>query len=435
MTWDVYKINIYSKWKKIWYDTHPFDVAEYSWNYLFTGGKEIRSKLFCELWKYLCPDLEINAELAFSIECIHVASLVLDDTPWMDNANERRGSKTLHIVFSPKKALLIANDILSIALNIWKNNKPLHIDEDRWKFLLISKLQRFATGQWLDLIKGGTLTELASLKTGVLFELVAETVALCTQLDSTFWRSWGNNLGILFQWVDDWIDRKEDIEQNNRNAFNEGRDTLSEYIHIWILLERNIGKQWFDRPFGIFMKKYFIDQLHITCPVITRGSLRDIIHDNTIPLWTTDDNKCNQYLCSMLCNLRKYVSNYTYLHNFIKNIDDEIIMERIFYMTRSLFEISGMTNLWNIDENKWESYIFPTKIHEDQYSYIYKWECDILTTIPIMLTNDIDYEKIMYHCNNSMKSHPIQIWTNDNWKPYIQYIQNKVINQYFPISL
>ena len=48
--WDIYKIKIHEKWKKRWFDTHPYEIAEYSWNYLFTGGKEIRSKLFCELW-------------------------------------------------------------------------------------------------------------------------------------------------------------------------------------------------------------------------------------------------------------------------------------------------------------------------------------------------------------------------------------------------
>ena len=112
MSWDILKPTIYEKWRTHWFKIHPADVAEYSWNYLFTGGKEIRSKLFCELWKYLSPDSEISAELAFAIECIHVSSIVLDDTPWMDNASERRGRKTLHTVFSPKKAVLIASELI-----------------------------------------------------------------------------------------------------------------------------------------------------------------------------------------------------------------------------------------------------------------------------------------------------------------------------------
>ena len=99
MSWDIQKASVYEKWKPYWFRTHPNDVAEYSWNYLFTGGKQIRAKLFCDLWSYLSGNINDTidtrlyntyndntnisysvAELAFAIECIHVASIVLDDT-------------------------------------------------------------------------------------------------------------------------------------------------------------------------------------------------------------------------------------------------------------------------------------------------------------------------------------------------------------------
>ena len=69
MSWDVLKQDIYDKWKPYWFQLHPPDVAEYSWNYLFTGGKEIRAKLFCDMWHYLSPDSKVCGELAFAIEC------------------------------------------------------------------------------------------------------------------------------------------------------------------------------------------------------------------------------------------------------------------------------------------------------------------------------------------------------------------------------
>jgi len=264
MSWDIYKSSIHQKWKKYWIDTHPPEIGEYSWNYLFTGGKEIRPRLFCELWQYLSPDLPVSPELAFAIECIHVSSIVLDDTPWMDNANERRGKQTLHTVFSPKKAVLISYDLLDIAIDIWKNNKPNHIDSVKWMNLLKTKLQRLMVGQWYDLEKTGTLVELASLKTGVLFELVTETVALCVNLDTEFWKLWGNNLGILFQWMDDYLDMEEDKQQNNRNAFNETYDsTLANYIHLWQSIEKGISSDWFNKDLGKFMKSYFVDTLKL----------------------------------------------------------------------------------------------------------------------------------------------------------------------------
>jgi geranylgeranyl pyrophosphate synthase len=321
--WENYKVTIHDKWRQKWFETHPHDVAEYSWNYLFTGGKEIRAKLFCELWQYLSPDSEIIAELAFAIECIHVASIILDDTPWMDDAKERRGKKALHIVYSPKKALLLANDVIAIAVDIWKNNQPKHIPEQIWKNLLISKLQRLTMGQWFDLEKKGNLIELASLKTGVLFELVTETVASCIQLDSEFWKVWGNNLGILFQWMDDYLDMEEDKVQENRNAFNESYDiTLQNYIWLWQKLEREIGPQWFDRQFGQFMKNYFLDKLGINIDILKYSSLSDINilypEGLVIPELTAKD---------------EITEDYNYFKHFVNGLNRQNIVKRVFKMS------------------------------------------------------------------------------------------------------
>ena len=40
MSWEEIKRPLYEKWKKHWFDTHPHNIAEYSWNYLFTGGNK-----------------------------------------------------------------------------------------------------------------------------------------------------------------------------------------------------------------------------------------------------------------------------------------------------------------------------------------------------------------------------------------------------------
>jgi len=266
--WEILRPHIHQKWKTYWYQTHPPDIATESWEYLFSGGKEIRARLFCELWSYLSPDTEPCGELAFAIECIHTASLILDDTPWMDNAATRRGKQTLHLTFSNKKALMFCHDVMYMVYLIWNENKPVHVSSSDWENFILSRLQSLMVGQAYDLEKKGTLIELASMKTGILFELVAETVAICTHLDINAWRLWGNHLGILFQWMDDWQDREEDTHQQNRNAFNEAYTvTLSYYGRIWEKVEQVIGPAWFDRPFGKFMKKYFTSGIPL--PVIS----------------------------------------------------------------------------------------------------------------------------------------------------------------------
>ena len=349
MTWDILKHEIYEKWKPYWYQrVSPSDIADYSWNYIFTGGKQIRSKLLCELWSYLAPDSKINAELAFAIECIHVASLILDDTPWMDNAAERRGKKTLHTVLSPKKAVLVCYELINIVRDIWQNNKPHHVSDEVWHNFLKTKLQRLVIGQLYDIEKKGNLVELASLKTGVLFELVTETVATCIGLDTEFWKIWGNNLGILFQWMDDWNDRDEDIIQNNRNAFNEDYHlTLKNYEYIWGKIKNGIGRQWFLRSFGIFMMQYFTEKIPINLEVISLLLADNIsisyITTLTIPqidYWPKNDNVSN------------FIDNDLLKAPYILKASD--ILKHLFIGVDNIYNINIKTNLWSVDENKWE---------------------------------------------------------------------------------
>ena len=257
--WEEWKRPVYEQWKAEWLRTHPAEVGDASWEYLFTGGKEIRARLFCEVWSSLAPDDRPPcAELAFVWECIHVTSLVLDDTPWMDNASHRRGRPTLHRTFSEKKALLLAHDVMKMAEHIWTAHCPPHLTHVAWNQHLHRHLERLAVGQWYDLEKKGTLVELASLKTGVLFEAVVETVALCLELDTAFWSTWGNRVGILFQWADDWDDREEDHVQDNRNAFHEAPvATVENYRRLWNRVLQDMGSSWWERPFGRAMKTYF----------------------------------------------------------------------------------------------------------------------------------------------------------------------------------
>jgi hypothetical protein len=350
--WDNYKSEIYNKWQLKWFEIHPPDIAEYSWNYLFTDGKELHAKLFCELWGYLSPDSEIIAELAFAVECIHLASIIFNDTPWMHNANERGGKTTLHIMYSPNKALLIANNVITIAVDIWKNNKPPHVSDETWKNLLISKLQRLSIGQWFDLEKKGNLIQLASLKTGVLFELVAETVAIYVGIDSEFWRIWGNNLGVLFHWIDDLNNIQENKLQNKRNAFNETYViTQQNYVYLWQKIEKEIGSQWFDRPFGQFMKTYFTDDaFKITSETPKYNLLSEINKINEtmskIPTESVDED-INE----------KITEDFDYLKHFVVGISNKNIIKRIFKLYAHFFTITAINDnkIWNMSDEELES--------------------------------------------------------------------------------
>ena len=257
MSWDDLKGGLFAQWKPWWISRHPMEIGEYSWAYLFERGKQIRPRLFCELWRHLCPERPPSAELAFMIECVHAASLILDDLPWMDNAKERRGWKTLHCMYSTRKALLLTHDVLELAWEVGQSSH-LPLKSTEWDKWIREKLNALWRGQFLDLSRKGSLEELATLKTGTLFECMTELVAVSVGLDSIFWRSWGQALGVLFQWVDDWNDQEEDRIIQQRNAFNESyQDTIVRYHMLWARVVQGVGPGWWETPFGMYLWKYF----------------------------------------------------------------------------------------------------------------------------------------------------------------------------------
>ena len=256
--WDDHRAAIHAEWRTEWLRTHPTAIGEATWDYLFTGGKEIRARLFCELWQYLAPNIPITSELAFVVECLHTASLIIDDSPYMDNAPLRRGRPTLHMRYPIPVVAHLCYDVLHMARRCWIRCRPTHLSKREWNEWMRRCLQRLIVGQWLDLGGNGSPLDLASLKTGILFEWVAGTVARCVGLDETFWGRWGNQVGVLFQWTDDWNDRAEDQTAGSRNAFLEAPDaTIMQYRAIWDAVRRGIGSTWWERPFGAYLGQYF----------------------------------------------------------------------------------------------------------------------------------------------------------------------------------
>jgi hypothetical protein len=204
-----------------------------------------------------------------------------------------------------------------------------------------TKLQRLMMGQWYDMEKKGTLVELASLKTGVLFELVSETVAVCTELDPGFWRIWGNHLGILFQWTDDWLDQQEDLQQENRNAFNEAYEsTHRSYQRVWRKIEEGIGAGWFTRPFGKYMHTYFTKTIpFLSLQQASSSSLSGILLPYPIDLPFPEVDRSR---------FRK--------KDILNIVNGKDILTIMFMASNHMKENDRIkTDLWKIDENEWDT--------------------------------------------------------------------------------
>lgn len=185
---------------------------------LFPGGKRIRP-LFC----YLSGDLfDVDDKkllsLACAVEMIHVASLVLDDLPLMDNSNERRGRASNHIVYGEDVACLAAIGLIMKTYEIIACD--LYLD-DKEKTAVISKLSKasgaagMVGGQYADLTCIPEQMDVKMMefihmhKTSSLFMVagsIAAIVSNASEKEIKAIEDYALNIGYAFQIQDDILD-------------------------------------------------------------------------------------------------------------------------------------------------------------------------------------------------------------------------------------
>ncbi len=190
--------------------------------YSMTGGKRVRS-----IFMFLVGELfDVPQEKLFSsacaIEMIHASSLIMDDLPYMDNAELRRGKPANHIVFGQDVALCASIALISCAIEILQIDETLDSKEKMNVTEIISKsygMNGLAGGQFVDLklkVKNVELEVLEFInarKTAALFSAAGKVAAILGNADEESVAKiaeYANNLGFTFQIIDDILDIKGD---------------------------------------------------------------------------------------------------------------------------------------------------------------------------------------------------------------------------------
>jgi geranylgeranyl diphosphate synthase type II len=168
------------------------------------GGKRIRPVLCLATAEAAGGTVGAAMPSALALELVHSFSLVHDDLPTMDDDDERRGRPTVHVAFGEAVALLAGDALLTAALGLVRDAGAEPARE------LVEATLGMIGGQYLDVTgDGADLAELHRLKTGRLFGaavglgLWAANVPVGGQAP---WRAFGDELGLLFQIVDDVLD-------------------------------------------------------------------------------------------------------------------------------------------------------------------------------------------------------------------------------------
>jgi geranylgeranyl diphosphate synthase type II len=169
------------------------------------GGKRVRPVICLATAEAAGGSVEAALPAAAALELVHSFSLVHDDLPAMDDDAERRGRPSVHVAYGEGVALLAGDALLAEAFRLVLSYPTTAAGRELAKATL-----GMIGGQYLDITgASGDLAGLHALKTGRLF---AASVGLglwaadVPEPEQRPWRAFGEELGLLFQAVDDVLD-------------------------------------------------------------------------------------------------------------------------------------------------------------------------------------------------------------------------------------
>ena len=207
-------------------------IPELARHLIDSGGKRLRPMLTiasARMCGYMGSD---HVQLAASVEFMHTATLLHDDV--VDESDLRRGRKSARILWGNEASVLVGDFLLGQAFKMMVavgslealrilSNAAAVIAEGEVMQLTAAKNTETTEDEYLAVIDA---------KTAALFSAAAEVGAVLagrSKAEKAALRSYGRNLGIAFQLLDDVLDYSGDQEQLGKTVgddFREGKITL-----------------------------------------------------------------------------------------------------------------------------------------------------------------------------------------------------------------
>jgi geranylgeranyl diphosphate synthase, type II len=197
---------------------------------LLAGGKRVRPVLCLASAKAAGAEPERVLAAAAAIELIHTYSLIHDDLPAMDDDDMRRGRPTSHVKYGEDVAILAGDGLFAEAISLFltqQEGDPANVNAALRELAAATGVQGMVGGQYLDVKQppvGSSasrpgpmglghapeeLREVHSRKTGRLITasvVVPQILAGAPEAATIPYRRYADELGVLFQIVDDILD-------------------------------------------------------------------------------------------------------------------------------------------------------------------------------------------------------------------------------------
>jgi geranylgeranyl diphosphate synthase, type II len=192
----------------------------------FAGGKRIRPSLLMATYEACGGTFgDRNAlKAAAALEMFHTFSLIHDDLPCMDDDDFRRGRPTAHKAFNEALAVLGGDALCIMAFEVLSETGNSGIVKEIATALGTTGM---LGGQVVDIESEGkkvdreTVEYIHKAKTAALIRSSVRMGAILAGVSDeilTKLTSYGNNIGLAFQVVDDILDEESTTEQLGKDA-------------------------------------------------------------------------------------------------------------------------------------------------------------------------------------------------------------------------
>lgn len=201
-----------------------------------SGGKRLRARLILTI----APEAAAAPLLGAIVELIHAASLLHDDV--IDEAQLRRGVPSVNATEGSKTAIMLGDILYSKAFS------SLTAFDPAISRAVAESVTRLSVGEMMDVamaerfnIDRDQYLKMLYLKTATLIEACAYSAAVLAGKNEEAHATYGKNLGLAFQIVDDILDITADeatLGKPSLNDFSEGKVTLP-YIDLYERLNKD----------------------------------------------------------------------------------------------------------------------------------------------------------------------------------------------------
>jgi octaprenyl-diphosphate synthase len=207
-------------------------IPEVANHLISSGGKRLRPMLTLAAAQMFGYRGDGHVKLSTSVEFMHTATLLHDDV--VDESDLRRGKRTARMIWGNQASVLVGDFLLGQAFRMMVevgSLEALDVLSAAASVIAEGEVMQLGVAKNLETTEDDYLAVIKA-KTAALFSAAAEVgpiIAEASKAERAALRSYGINLGLAFQLIDDALDYGGDSRSLGKNVgddFREGKITL-----------------------------------------------------------------------------------------------------------------------------------------------------------------------------------------------------------------